>query len=242
MDDAMVICHGVVLPVECIRKVTDLRSEAALASTSGFQPKRGRPTKDQVAAIERTILDVGRQMFLSEGYANTAMDTIATSAGVSKGTLYSRYPDKPALFRAIVTAMLTRSPDLATDQAVFGKGSSQQQLHRFGTVFLERMLTADTIAFDKLIIAEADNFPELALEFHEQGYVKAVQRLGDRLSEATREEGWEASEPYVLATTFIAALIGWVRREGRIRTLSKEDCNVFVSRLVALLAGGRSAW
>ncbi|KQN90751.1 hypothetical protein ASE90_16780 [Sphingomonas sp. Leaf67] len=181
-------------------------------------------------------------MFLTEGYANTAMDAIAASAGVSKGTLYSRYPDKPALFRAIVTARLNRSADLVTDQAVFGDGSSQQQLHRFGTVFLERMLTADVIAFDKLIIAEADNFPELALEFHEQGYVKAVRRLSDRMSKVTKEESWEASDPFVLSTAFIAALIGWVRREGRIRSLSKEDCDAFVSRLVALFAGGRSAW
>ncbi|MET0377165.1 MAG: TetR/AcrR family transcriptional regulator [Rhizorhabdus sp.] len=195
-----------------------------------------------MAAIERTILDVGRQMFLSGGYANTAMDAIATSAGVSKGTLYARYPDKPALFRAIVTAMLTGSTDSATDQMVFGKGSSQQQLYQFGTVFLERMMTPDAIAFDKLIIAEAEQFPELALEFHEQGYVKAVRRLGDRIAQVTKEEGWEASDPTSLATTFIAALIGWVRREGRIRALSKNDCNAFVSRLVALFVGGRSAW
>lgn len=238
----METCHGVETQMDWIRKVTDLRSDDALASVPDFRPKRGRPTKDQVAAIERTILDVGRQMFLNGGYANTAMDAIATSAGVSKGTLYARYPDKPALFRAIVTAMLSGSADPATDHTVFGKGSSQQQLHRFGTVFLGRMLTPDAIAFDKLIIGEAEQFPELALEFHEQGYVRAVRRLGNRIAQVTKEEGWEASDPFALATTFIAALIGWVRREGRIRALSDDDCNAFVSRLVAFLMGGRSAW
>jgi TetR/AcrR family transcriptional repressor of mexJK operon len=222
--------------------MSELRSEAGLESISGFQPRRGRPTKEQVAAIERSILDVGRQLFLSEGYANTAMDAIATSAGVSKGTLYARYPDKPALFRAIVSEMLARSRDLVTDDKVFGRGAAPEQLYRFGTLFLERMLTVEAIAFDKLIIAEAENFPELAIEFHEQGYVKAVRRLADRVAANTREEGWPSSDPFTVATAFIAALIGWVRREGRIRELSPDDCNAFVGRLVALLMGGRSAW
>ncbi len=208
----------------------------------GFTPKRGRPTKDQVAAIERSILGVARRLFLSDGYANTAMDAIATAAGVSKGTLYSRYPDKKTLFKAIVSEMLARSPTLTTDEAIFGEGSAPEQLYRFGTVYVSRILEPESMAFGKLIVAEADNFPELAIEFHVQGYSKAISRLAVRIADACSNDGWPATDPQTLATTFVSALTGWVQQEHRVRSLSEEECSAFVGRLVALISGGRPTW
>jgi TetR/AcrR family transcriptional repressor of mexJK operon len=209
---------------------------------AGFTPKRGRPTKEQVSAIDQSILDVARQLFLSEGYANTAMDTIATSAGVSKGTLYARYADKPALFRAVVSKMLDTSRPLSTDELVFGSGPVAEQMYRFGSIFLERMLTPDAMGFDKVINAEAHNFPELALEFAQQGYEAVVRRLSARIDATTRDEGWPASDPHTMAKAYVTGLTGWVRQEARTRALTKADCDAYASRLVALLVGGRPAW
>ena len=225
-----------------LNQVGELQLITAAEEEQPFTPKRGRPTKVQVAAIDRSILNVARNLFLTEGYANTRMEAIAASIGISKATLYSRYPDKPTLFSAIVSDMLTRSSNLVSDDTLFGAGSTAEQLFRFGSLFLERMLTTDAVAFDKLIISEADKFPELALEFHEQGYVKAVRRLAERIEFLEQKQGWPTTDSLGLATVFIAGLIGWVRREGRVRTLSRADCDAFAARSVALLVGGRTAW
>ncbi len=219
-----------------------VRSKVAHYEDVSFTPKRGRPNKAQVAAIERSILGMARQLFLSDGYANTAMDAIATAAGVSKGTLYSRYPDKPSLFKAIVSEMLARSPALTSDAIIFGKGSAAEQLYRFGTFYVGRLLTPEAIAFGRLIDAEADKFPELALEFKEQGYSRATQRLAARIESSCRADGWPASDPQAVATAYISGLTGWVQQERRARNLSKEDCDAFVGRFVGLIVGGRSVW
>ena len=50
------------------------------------------------------ILSAARQMFTSQGYEGTSMDQIASSAGVSKLTVYSHFGDKEALFAAVVRA------------------------------------------------------------------------------------------------------------------------------------------
>jgi Bacterial regulatory proteins, tetR family len=55
-----------------------------------FQPKKGRPTADQVLAIERAILNAAMERFLADGYNGASMDAIAIAVGVSKGALYSR--------------------------------------------------------------------------------------------------------------------------------------------------------
>lgn len=220
----------------------NVQSEPDSPDEVGFTPKRGRPNKAQVAAIERSILGVARQLFLSDGYANTAMDAIASAAGVSKGTLYSRYPDKPTLFKAIVAEMLARSPALTTDAVIFGNGAPAEQLYRFGTFYIERLLAPESMAFARLIDAEADNFPELALEFKEQGYSKATARLAACIESSCRTHGWPVTDPHTLATVYISGLTGWVQQERRARTLSTEECSAFVGRFVSLIVGGRPTW
>lgn len=61
----------------------------------------GRP-KD--LAKRQAILDAAKNLFLSNGYANTSMDAVASAAGVSKLTVYSHFNDKERLFSAAVVA------------------------------------------------------------------------------------------------------------------------------------------
>jgi AcrR family transcriptional regulator len=67
-----------------------------------FTPKRGRPDAKQVAAIDEAILATASRMFLESGYDAVAMENIASATGVSKGTLYARYPSKEALFARVI--------------------------------------------------------------------------------------------------------------------------------------------
>jgi AcrR family transcriptional regulator len=48
-----------------------------------------------------TLVDAGRQLFGSQGYAATSIEEIVTAAGVTKGALYHHFSDKESLFRAV---------------------------------------------------------------------------------------------------------------------------------------------
>ena len=54
------------------------------------------------------MLDVALREFLQLGYGSTSMTRIVQAAGVSKTTLYSRYPSKEDLFRAIIYEQIDR--------------------------------------------------------------------------------------------------------------------------------------
>jgi AcrR family transcriptional regulator len=68
------------------------------------------------AANRRHILEVARRLFGERGVEHTSMDEIARAAGVGKGTLYRRYPDKAALCLAILDACFVEFERAALDE------------------------------------------------------------------------------------------------------------------------------
>src|SRR5579871_1168537 len=61
------------------------------------------PTESQRSdARRRAILEVGREVFLAQGYAAASMSEIAAKLGGSKGTLYNYFRSKEELFSAFI--------------------------------------------------------------------------------------------------------------------------------------------
>lgn len=66
------------------------------ATTTGEPgaPRRGRP---RTAGLDDRVLEATRQSIAEHGYPATTVDGIATRAGVSKGSIYRRWPAKGVL-------------------------------------------------------------------------------------------------------------------------------------------------
>lgn len=64
------------------------------------------PTQTRTADKRDKLLDAARELFLRQGLRATRMEAIARAAGVAKPTLYAYFPDKDALFLAIVAQVL----------------------------------------------------------------------------------------------------------------------------------------
>jgi AcrR family transcriptional regulator len=70
--------------------------------------RRGRPRSQQT---HDAILDAVRDILLSGGYAQVAMDRVATLAGVGKQSLYRRWPSKaPLVAEAVMDAYGQHGP------------------------------------------------------------------------------------------------------------------------------------
>jgi len=81
--------------------------------------KWGRPTKDEERSQSENdgnkgfrLLAAARRLFARQGYAGTTVEEIARAAGVGTGTFYLYFPDKPAIFHALLSdlyeQMITR--------------------------------------------------------------------------------------------------------------------------------------
>lgn len=111
------------------------------------------------------ILSAATKLFLSQGYGETSIDAIVEKSGGSKATLYSYYPTKADLFRAVVDSIVTtqEGPELKSFDNVRETLVDFAE-HRLGIVFSSKHR-----ALMRLIIAERERFPDIARMYYEQG-------------------------------------------------------------------------
>jgi TetR/AcrR family transcriptional repressor of mexJK operon len=130
------------------------------------QPLRGRPTRVESEAIERRIREVAIDAFATNGFEGTTMEAVAAGAGITKRTLYAKYPDKQALFAAVIPQALADMPfhDLEltatdTDLAAALRSLSDQILTRLTeprAVQLRRLATLEAARLAKLHRTDSD--------------------------------------------------------------------------------------
>ena len=56
----------------------------------------------RVEGVTERLIEAARDEFAEKGYEGASLRTIAERAGSSKGAIYVRYPDKEALYTAVV--------------------------------------------------------------------------------------------------------------------------------------------
>src|SRR5215813_4611262 len=69
---------------------------------AGQPPPCARPERADAARNRQRILAAAEELFARRGADNVTMEDIAQAAGVGKGTLYRRYPDRASIAVALL--------------------------------------------------------------------------------------------------------------------------------------------
>ncbi|WP_158213709.1 TetR/AcrR family transcriptional regulator [Sphingopyxis witflariensis] len=210
--------------------------------STAFVPKRGRPKAGQVAAIEQTILSTARRMFLEDGYDAAAMEGVAAAAGVSKGTLYARYPSKPALFKAVVEAAVEGWSEAAAIEEQLLTDDIAVRLHHHGRTIARSLVNPEIQAFQRLIIVNGERFPELSGAMYAMGYLYMIDLLRRDIEAAAARDGLKVRDANGVAHHMLAAITGWYSAETIVREIPATEVEAFAARVVDLLLLARSAW
>jgi AcrR family transcriptional regulator len=177
-------------------------------------PRRsGRPTTADAAALADRILEIATQAFLSEGYAATSLESVATRAGVAKRTLYARWPGKPALFRAVLERLMLRwlaSPEAAPDSARGLEAALLWTARRVLAVALE----PEALALHRLMIAESGRFPELAEMVRQSGAAAGVGRIAGLLAGEMLAGRLAPLDPAIAAEQFLHLVLTGPQRRA----------------------------
>jgi len=135
---------------------------------------------NRLALRRERILEEGRRLFLSKGYAGASVNEIVRRAGGSLATLYSEFGSKEALFAEI---MRRRAHVLygCSEVECFKQMTGREALIRLARRLLERVLEKDGLALYRIAIAEGPRFPELRKAVLEDSFPLFIQSLGDVL-------------------------------------------------------------
>jgi AcrR family transcriptional regulator len=122
----------------------------------------GRPPKELEGEVDERILTAARKKFLERGFEGASIDEIATAARAGKPTIYARFGDKRALFKAVVTGdVVSRITQFSSEWAPSGD-TNEERLVRLADALLHWTLDNERMALMRLAVAEATRFPDLA--------------------------------------------------------------------------------
>lgn len=170
----------------------------ALTETNAIR-HGGRPTRDEAAALADKILDAATALFLSDGFGATSIEAVARKARISKRTFYHRFEDKAALYRAVVQRLLQRW--LPQFEQVFDTPAPLATvLERSARRMLSVALTSEALALRRLLLSEAERFPELVEIVIAQGARRGIERIAALLDDE-RRAGTIAFEDSTFAAT-----------------------------------------
>ncbi len=120
---------------------------------------RGRPSREEAAALRARLCDAALREFLRNGYSATSIEGVARASGVSRTTIYALYRDKATLFGAMLRESVShtdigawvafddRPPELVLTDAI-------RAIRHF-------YYRKPNLKLMRLCISEAERFPEL---------------------------------------------------------------------------------
>ena len=165
--------------------------------------RSGRPRREFAGEVDTRILDAARSVFLQRGFAGASIDEIASLARAGKPTIYARFPDKEALFAAVVMRNVADAIERFGSTVPAG-ATIEERLTNLATTILNWVLSGYTIDLMRLSISEARRLPDLANHVRYMGRQRgeeAVARLMNEVAQSDPLGGVPAFAPERLAMT-----------------------------------------
>lgn len=182
-----------------------------MQTASISRTKSGRPTQRESKERLQRLLDVARRQFLSAGYRETSLESIAREAGVAKKTLYSRFGSKAGLFAAILDTL--RRAWIAELQGVVLESTRPETVLETVALHLLQVGTRpDMIELYRLLLLDARRFPELLHGYYDQGGgLSGMEPLSDYLRTAVAQGVLEIEDVALATEQFVYLVLGGVR-------------------------------
>ena len=175
---------------------------AILTQTPPLYPSPRPPSQQR----RDTILAVAHQVFIEHGYEAASMSQIAARLGGSKGTLYSYFDNKAALFAALVAESCARNS--AAIFAIPDDTHGDAALLAIARAYIALVTSAWATRMFQIIAAEAQRWPELASIFFEAGPAAAAAQLSRHLAENAAADGLVIPDSDAAAQIFLTLCRG----------------------------------
>ncbi len=175
----------------------------------------GRPPAETLKAHKEAILEAATEVFLEKGFIKASTSEIARRAGASKQTLYSLYPSKSALYAGLMQRRLaTFLAPLHQQMQQQPPMPVRQMLLNYGTGLVRWVSSDECMRIQRLLISEAEQFPDLGACFWQNGPGRDIDSLAQYLESQVKNGTLSMENPKAAALQFVGMLAGIVQLRG----------------------------
>ncbi|MCS5733713.1 TetR/AcrR family transcriptional regulator [Herbiconiux daphne] len=170
-------------------------------------PRRVDPRQVRSRAL---VLDAATEHFVRHGYIGTNLDTLAADAGVSKRTVYNLFRSKDELFHAVIGRVTEIAEQFVSDhlQGEVGARPVDVELREFAVAHGRAVLAPRVIATRRLLIGEAERFPQLAADYYERVPGRVMAAIAERLARYHSAGLLNVPHPDLAADQFAFLVLG----------------------------------
>ena len=147
-------------------------------------------------------------IFLERGFEQATMEEIATHVGMSKRTVYARYDDKGALFKATVRRAIERYTVPRETVEAVATDDLEETLLAVARLRIANLARPVAIKLQRILTAQSYRFPELFNAAFEEGTGPTIDFLSDLFIRYTRLGKLDVTEPHRAATAFLSVVVG----------------------------------
>lgn len=155
----------------------------------------------------RSILDAAAPLFADEGYERASVDAIASSAGVSKPTVYAYFGNKEELFRETM-ADIARDVNAASYDAVISLDLHPDRwaasLRDVALALTNCQREGCAASLMRLVLAESRRDPLVYEQVRRAGFEPVLQAIAGRLAMLANAGFLEIDDPVEAAQHFVA--------------------------------------
>jgi TetR/AcrR family transcriptional repressor of mexJK operon len=159
----------------------------------------------------RTLLLAATAVFLEKGYDGTSMDDVAGRAEVSKPTVYKYFSDKEQLFAEIVHSTTDQIDDLVrlVVETMGAEADVKTRLTVLARRFIGALLQPQVLRLRRLVISNADRFPDVGRSWYEQGFERVLAKLATTFQNLADRKFLKLGDPLLAANHFVGLLL-WI--------------------------------
>ncbi|HUD29036.1 MAG TPA: TetR/AcrR family transcriptional regulator [Novosphingobium sp.] len=201
--------------------------------------RAGRPTREQAQARQAALLGAALEHFLDKGYEGATIEAIAAEVNMTKRTVYARYPDKTALFRAAIRHGTERRAVASQVIAATRGQTLEETLVAIAMLRIDLVREADGAKLQRLINTESYRFPDIFQTYYDIAALPTVRFLAEILDEETRAGRLAIDDPMLAANVFMSMVVsGPVRFILSGNDLGREDIDRRVRFAIGLFLKG----
>src|ERR1041385_5271014 len=201
-----------------------------------IQPRWRRRPEERPSQIVDAALDV----FAERGLAGARLDDIARQAGVAKGTIYSYFPNKEALFQAVVRHTVVSQIESGERDFESARTSAAESLERHMRRHWQFIRSPKFAPLFRLIHAELPKYPDLARFYGEEVVTRGHRLLASIIRRGIDGGEFRDVDPFVAARMLSAPLVLhgiWCQhREAFTWVARKTDDEVFAEIMAYTLS------